>query len=362
MRIVVYDIAAEDGGGLFVLKNFYDEVSKFSNKIEWIFIVSLNSLTNKDNVIVLRYKNVKISWLHRLAFEKLELPKVLKKIDPDLIISLQNIPVPNCKYTQFVYLHQSLQFCKKKFSFCKKEERSLAIRQRIICNYLYRKILPSAAHIFVQTNWIKKATEDWINYPSSRITVVPVKAENARKFIVDYTGQNSRTFFYPARAEIYKNHQVIIQATKILISKGYANFNIIFTMSPEENNYSKNIFKTAINLPIKFVGILDYDLMWKYYSNTVLLFSSYLETCGLPLLEAKYAKSRILASDLPFSHEALDSYPNAKFFKYDDPIDLAEKMKEMLDNPTYINISEQSLSLCKSETMGLVERMLEEVL
>lgn len=223
-------------------------------------------------------------------------------------------------------------------------------------------MLPSAAHIFVQTNWIKKATEDWITYPPSHITVVPVKAENARKFITDYTGQRSRTFFYPARAEIYKNHQVIIQATKILISKGYTNFNIIFTMSPEENNYSNNIFKTAINLPIKFVGTLSYELMWKYYSNTVLLFPSYLETCGLPLLEAKYAKGRILASDLPFSHEILDSYPNAQFFKFDDPIDLAEKMQEMLDKPIYKNISEQYLSFGQNKTMGLAESMLEEVL
>ena len=28
MKILVYDVAAEDGGGLFVLKNFYEEVIK----------------------------------------------------------------------------------------------------------------------------------------------------------------------------------------------------------------------------------------------------------------------------------------------------------------------------------------------
>ena len=37
MKILVYDVAAEDGGGLFVLKNFYEEVIKDSEKQGGIF-------------------------------------------------------------------------------------------------------------------------------------------------------------------------------------------------------------------------------------------------------------------------------------------------------------------------------------
>lgn len=54
MKILVYDVAAEDGGGLFVLKNFYEEVIKDSEKhpnIEWIFLTSYKILESKKTFI-----------------------------------------------------------------------------------------------------------------------------------------------------------------------------------------------------------------------------------------------------------------------------------------------------------------------
>ena len=58
MKILVYDVAAEDGGGLFVLKNFYEEVIKDSEKhpnIEWIFLTSYKILESKKNVHTINY-------------------------------------------------------------------------------------------------------------------------------------------------------------------------------------------------------------------------------------------------------------------------------------------------------------------
>ena len=61
-----------------------------------------------------------------------------------------------------------------------------------------------------------------------------------------------------------------------------------------------------------------------------MLFPSYLETFGLPVLEAKNMKAIVFASDMPFCHEILDGYENAYFYKIDDKEKLASYMKGVI--------------------------------
>lgn len=356
MKILIYDVAAEDGGGLQVLKTFYhDVVEKSSNDIQWVFAVSQNVMENAKNVRIERYEKPKKSWVHRIIFENYDFPKILKKENPDLVISLQNMPVKRYSGRQFVYLHQSLQFCPKKFSFFISEERGLAIRQRIICN-IYKNALPRSEHIFVQTKWIKEATMKWLHWQEDRITVVPVGVNTTKVSKQPYKGIHSRTFFYPARAEMYKNHEVILKACQKLVERGVEDFKVLFTVSRNDGIYAQKLMEASIGLPIEFIGTVQFDNMWDYYSKTIMLFPSYLETCGLPLLEARAAGSWIIASDMPFSHEALDTYWNKDFFKYDDPEELADCMIAILNGKEYRETA------CKNQnTASLVEIMLRKI-
>ena len=75
MKVLVYDVAAEDGGGLFVLKNFYEQVLAYPiDGIEWVFMTSIAILEEATDITVLSYGWIKKSWFHRLFFEKLVLP------------------------------------------------------------------------------------------------------------------------------------------------------------------------------------------------------------------------------------------------------------------------------------------------
>lgn len=358
MKILVYDVAAEDGGGLFVLKNFYREVlEQTPDNIEWVFVVSQDILKATERVRVLTYDKPKKSWMHRLVFENIDFPGVIKAEKPDLVISLQNMPVKRYNGRQFVYLHQSLQYCPKKFSFLKKEERGIAIRQRVICN-IYRNALPKSEHIFVQTNWIKEATKKWLNWSDEKITVVPVEfqPETAPQVKV-YNGRDSKTFFYPARAEMYKNHKVVIEACKKLKDERMEDYKVIFTISANDGAYAAKLIHDSEGLPIDYIGAVPYEQMWDYYSKTILLFPSYLETCGLPMLEAQASQAWILASDMPFSHEALEGYPNKEYFTYDSADDLAKRMKEFIKGKEYQEIEKKE----KRKSLSLVESMLKRV-
>lgn len=356
MKILVYDIAAEDGGGLFVLKQFYQDVLQRHDNNKWLFIVSNNCIQSKENISVKRYENVKKSYFHRWLFETIELKKIVKKMKPDLVISLQNMPIKGIEAKQFTYLHQSLQYCPKRFSILRKNERNLAVRQKVICN-IYKRYLPKSEHIFVQTNWIKEATQKWLNINDEKITVVPVCVNWEDIEEKDYQGKKSRVFFYPARAEMYKNHMVIINACRQLVEDGVKDFTILFTIKKGDNSYADEIIKLSKGLPIKFIGNIPYEQIWEYYRKTILLYPSYLETCGVPMLEARAIGGRIIASDMPFSHEDLDGYENVVYFSYNDSKELAEKMKNSLETPKYL-VPEKKQDVCAE---SLAESMLEKM-
>ena len=59
----------------------------------------------------------------------------------------------------------------------------------------------------------------------------------------------------------------------------------------------------------------------------ITLFPSYIETFGLPLLEAKELNGIVLASDRPFSHEILDGYDKAIFIEWNNPDAWAREIK-----------------------------------
>ena len=80
-------------------------------------------------------------------------------------------------------------------------------------------------------------------------------------------------------------------------------------------------------LPIEFVGSLTREQVFDFYSKSILLFSSYIETVGLPLVEAKMHKTPILVSDCEFAHEVLDDYQNVDYF---NPFDIKSVKKCLL--------------------------------
>lgn len=361
MRIVVYDVAAESGGAMVVLRQFYEDVIHCDRSdIHWFFVVSQDVFQNTDNATVMCFPNVKRSWIHRLEFENTEIQKILNELKPDLLISLQNMPITGCACPQYVYLHQSLQFCPKHFSILRREEREMAIRQKLIGNMI-RFRLPKAKHIFVQTQWIREACAQWISYPKERIHIVhaALTKDALKKSLQPYTGQHSRVFFYPARAELYKNHDVILDACKILNKKGIRDYRVVFTISLDANSYAKRLRRLAEGFPVQFIGFLSYDQVWDYYQSSILLFPSYLETCGLPLLEARQAGARILASDMPFAHEALDGYENVEFFPYQNAQALAECMMRALESPDYVAVKTERVEADNS-LMAQMIRVFEE--
>lgn len=329
MKIMVFDVPAEVGGALSVLNDFYKE-AKSCKDIEWIFVISTPFLEETENIKVLRFPWVKKSWGHRLYFDNVVAPRLVRKHKVDKVLSLQNIIVPNVDVPQILYVHQTLPFASYRFRF--RENKLFWIYQNIIGKKIVDSI-KKADKVIVQTEWMKKACAEKANIKDDKIFVVSPSIDINIKNVFKANQQSLSTFFYPASGLSYKNHKVIVEACKKLKEKGINEFKVIFTLKGNENNYIENLYNEVIKqkLPIEFVGSLTRDQVFDLYTRSVLIFPSYIESFGLPLLESKLHNGIIFASDCPFSHEILDGYENVYFFDPFDSSDIGDLMRDVVE-------------------------------
>ena len=332
MRIMVLDYAAEAGGALSILNDFYDYVLKNASHHEWIFVVSKAELEPCGHIKVLSFPEIKTSWLTRMKWERTNLRKIIIEEKTDILFSLQNLAVPNLNLPQVVYLHQSIPFQKAKmFSFFKREERLLAIYQHIIGRMIWSSIKTANA-VIVQTHWMREVIVNKLSNCANKIFVIPPTIDLSMFEHNILVQEDKSTFFYPAGTLLYKNFECLIEAAYRLSGKGIKDFRIVLTIKGDENSYAARIKKMAEGLGdrIVFAGKMSREEVFRMYHSSTLVFPSYIETFGVPLLEARLSGSIVLASDCPFSREILDGYRNAYYF---DPFDadiLADLMSKVV--------------------------------
>lgn len=318
MRIVINDIAASYGGAVTVLKEVYNYIVENDKENEYIFLLSERLLKDTDNIKIYLCPEVKKSWLHKLWFDFVSGQKLLNSLNPDVVISLQNIITFGYKGVQKVYIHQSIPFqSTKKFSFFKRRECKLAIYQYLIGAIIKLSILKSDS-VFVQTEWMKKSVLDRCRIHNDKVKVIPISVSEmplSNEYI-----STGNEFFYPSTVEsVYKNHDLIYEACRLLKNDNITNYRVVLTLN--NKNSSKNL---------SYCGMLNKEDLYKEYNKSVLLFPSYIETVGLPLIEAMSVGAVVFVADCEYSHEILKDYPNAYFFDPFNAEDLAMLMKKSI--------------------------------
>jgi glycosyltransferase involved in cell wall biosynthesis len=332
--IFVNATAAIEGGALTILKQFLEEIATYSNKNMYYYIFcSLEELKTYENENIKVVNNIKgKKWLDRIKWDLYGLKSWSKKKDirADLIISFQNTGVRYYKdIKQLIYLHQPIPFAENKnWDFFNKNERILWFYKNI-----YKKIikysLKDNSYIIVQTEWMRNAVIKQFNWDSSKIFVIKpdlVKISIEEISNLEFKDRKFR-IFYPAHKAIYKNHELIIRALRYIKDqkkKIYDNLMIHFTI---DDNLGNDRNDTIINLirdlkvndHIKLEGKLSYETVLSFYKScNLMLFPSYIETFGLPLIEAASFGIPILAADMDYAREVMVDYEGVKFLDYKD--------------------------------------------
>lgn len=325
MRILVNDIAASKGGALEILRQVYRYAENHSEEDEWIFFVGGDYLKEKANIKIVSFPEVKNSRFNKLLFDLWKGKHIIEKYEPDVVVSLQNIVTFGLRIPQFVYIHQSIPYQDtKKFSFFKNTERKYAVYQYVIGSLINLSARMSDG-IIVQTEWMKDAVSKKAHVNKEKIEVCFPDVD-----LIDLKESSTykkHDFFYPTSIAIYKNNDVIVKACNILNSKGINNFKVYLTLPPNTINQRNAVC----------IGYIPKERVYQYYQETNLLFPSYIETIGLPLIESKSAGGVILAANCPYAENVLFNYNRAFFFDPFNAKDLADLMERVMleDTPIY---------------------------
>lgn len=319
MKILVVDVAAEHGGAVTILNQFIDEF-KADDKNDYYVALSVLDYQDTNHVYFLKLPWVKRSHIHRLFFDRIYIKKLIHRIHPDMVLTLQNKAVSSGRIPQDVYFHNALPIAEKRFRF--KESKKLWIYQNVI-GLLTRFSLKKARSITVQAEWIKKSLSEKWKIDGNRISVKRPCIDNSRfnmyQFRNDVEGCH---LFYPAIGSIYKNHLALLEACAHIWDSEGRDCGLTLTLTGKENSLSKSCRELIDSkaYPIRFAGRLNSAEMSEMYNCTTLVFPSYLETIGLPLMEAMLFQCDILAADCEYSHETLRGYNKVSFF---DPFDVS---------------------------------------
>ena len=322
MNILVYDVAA-DGGGAATILEYYYSLHKKDKKNHYIYLLSTYHLDDTDNITVINVPNVRKGWGHRIVFDLLGARSYLREYEIEEVISLQNNILPCFHGRQIVYVHNALPFAEKRYSLF--ENRYLWLYQNII-GYLIKRSISKADEVIVQTHHMKKAICSQIKGAEAKVKVSfpAIEYESGLR----YTEQVHPQFFYPANPSEFKNHAIIVEACRILKSKGYCQFKVLFTIRGNEAKHIRilrNITETE-QLPVVWGGNLDKKSIFSNYASSILIFPSYIETIGLPLLEAMSVEAPMIVSDLDYAREVVGDYSKVHFFNNKDPEELAKIM------------------------------------
>lgn len=333
MNVLVYDVAAETAGVLSILNDFRQSLNTLGKDIQWVFVVGKASMEPSENIRVIAMPEAKKSWFHRLYYDCVVMPRFIKEHQIDVVLSLQNVCIPFVSVPQYVYMHQSLAFEQYRFSPWKKEERILFVHQNVIARFIFSSI-KKARRVIVQTHDIKHKCQQKLGVSEDKFIVVPptVSTELVQPFQPESL-KGDISFFYPATPFPYKNHEVLFRAAHELIGRGCTTFRLVLTVAHvQELSAACQKLYSGLEQHVEFTGFLPRTDIMQRYTRSVLLFPSVMETFGLPMLEARLTGTPVIASDLGFSHEILDDYANARFFRPKDWFALADAMQAYIEH------------------------------
>ena len=341
--IVVSAINFFEGGPLTILK----ETLKFANdvlaeKYSVIALVHKKKLFLTDglnNIIFFEFPKSRASYIFRLYYEYFYFKKLSVKWNPKLWFSLHDVSQNVKADIRAVYCHNPSPLKKTSINDLKFQPAFFLFS--LFYKWLYLINIKKNNYVVVQQKWIKEEFIKFFKLKPEKVIVSYPHIQGLEKANPEKPNTQMKIFIYPALPRHFKNYEVIGEAVKILNIAGYLDFNVVFTISGNENKYAKFIFKKYGNLShIRFVGNQNKAELFSFYENAdALIFPSKLETWGLPITEFKNYDKPIILADLPYAHETLGKYSKASFFDVNDPRKLSEKMIGIINGSNEFDLS-----------------------
>ncbi len=214
------------------------------------------------------------------------------------------------------------------------------------------------------SHFVKREIQKTLEILDDNISIIPDPV--SEEFFEIKKRTEEGLIFYPARLIPRKNHVPLIKALGILKKEGPSGFKLALTGTVEDKNYFERIRRTVskynLNSNVMFLGKIPKEKLFEYYSKaTVVVLTSKHETFSLAVAEAMATGTPVIASPVGIVPEAILNRKNGYIINPDDPKDIAEKLRLILEDNKKRKIMEKharkTAERWKSE--NIVKRLIE---
>jgi glycosyltransferase involved in cell wall biosynthesis len=308
-KLFINGLSAKAGGGKSILDNYLTLLSKHSEDVKY-FVLTPDPIKyqkfSSNMIEIVAIKKIFQSQILVPLIYKIYLPHLIRKINPDVIFNLADIPI-SIKTVRQVFLFDWPYAAYRDSIVWKRMDFLSWIKKKIKLHYFVR-FLDSIDTTIVQTDTIKRRLESL--YPLKDIVVIPnaVTLEhnrNAKDF--DFGLPNAPLLLCLSRYYPHKNLEILLPLAKE-IKLMSLDFKLVITINSIEHKMAKVFLSKVTDLELDDVilniGPVDMDLTPALYQKCdALLMPTLLETYCLPYIEAMKHRRVILTSDMDFSRD-----------------------------------------------------------
>jgi glycosyltransferase involved in cell wall biosynthesis len=329
--IVISAVNFVEGGPLSVLTDCLAHASRhLTERFDVVALVHRKSLISLPGIRLLEFPAAKRSWWTRLLYEYWIFRGVSLELAPELWLSLHDI-TPNVRaHRRAVYCHNPAPFYRPTWREGWLDPSFAAFS--VLYKWLYRINIHQNDFVIVQQDWLRSEFQSLFGLENV-VVAHPEVGHTTRPALLTREKADPVRFIYPALPRVFKNFEVICEATKWLVERNHTGFEVVLTIDGGENRYARQIRRRYGDIePLRFIGRQSRDEIFRLYeSSDCLLFPSRLETWGMPLTEFQFTNRPIIAADLKYAQETVGAYPNAAFFDAGDSRALAALMERAIE-------------------------------
>lgn len=327
--LVLSGINLKGGGTLNIYYDILEELvrQKVDKNYHIIAFVSDKTLFSRYSGHVDLVEIAVQGHIQRLYYECIYFKRYSKKRKIDIWLSVHDI-TPNVRAGK-IYT-----YCQTAFPFLEHKERYKEygnVRFMKLYKYVYSINKRKADAYIVQQEWMRKKLKELLSINNVIVANPSVPQTLSRKDTENKKAVNEAyTFLYPSLARFYKNFEAVGEAVRLLDEEGFRNFKVQFTLEGTENSYAGMLREKYGNLPqIEWIGAMSREeLLRVMHHSDCLVYTSALETWGLPVMEYKSTGNPMIIARRPYSYETVGTYDRVKFVDADDFAGLAEVMKD----------------------------------
>lgn len=360
MNIVLSGINLFSGGTLKIYRDVLQDIVEagIDKKNEIIAFVYRCELFSDiaGNIQFIEVPNAKKSYLHRLYYEYVYFCKWSRKRRIDVWIAMHDLsPGVFAKY-RYTYFQSAQIFYHMPAGKIKYEPICFVLSK--FYKYLIRINCRKIDAFVVQAEWIRSKMNQMF-CPKNVIVHNPAVSFTFHVPERPPAQHIAMRFIYPAFPRVFKNFEIICEASGLLQKKGIHNYEILFTISGNENRYAQWLYlKYKKDKRLKWIGQQDYKRLLEIYQTVdALIFASELETWGLPITELGSLGKSLILADEQYAHESSKNYSQVSFFRNSGELAVVMAKKIAAFGTEKYDLQENEESVLRPETISLAEHI-----